>query len=108
MELLFSGRVKSVTVLSLSPLGPSAGKRGLKCGNCTQAREGGFRFSGFPEHSSSSTFCSQTCLYSSFLWLFRQGCSEHCPGCPGLMVRTERDKRKLSIAVSGQRSQENS
>lgn len=62
MELLFSGRMKPATVLSLSPLGPSAGKGGLKCANCTHTRERGFRFSGLAEHCSSSTFCPQTCL----------------------------------------------
>lgn len=74
MELLFSGGMKPITVLSLSLLGPGAGKGGLKCANCTHAREGGFRFSGLPERCSSST-----CLYSSFLWLFKQGGSEHSP-----------------------------
>lgn len=82
-------------------------REGLECGNFTHARAGGFRFPGLPEHCSFSTFCPQTCLYSSFLWCFRQGGSEHCPGCPGLAVRTKRDKRKLSIGASGQRSQEN-
>lgn len=72
-RLFFSGRMKPGTVLSLSPLGHSAGKGDGDVAIVPMLGKVGLGLQGFPTIAAPVYifFSPQVSLYSSFLWLFK-------------------------------------